>query len=712
MVIWTTTPWTIPGNRGIAFSAEASYGIYEVSKISDNSSARVGERLVLADDLADAVKETAGIDAWARVSGANALNGTVCAHPLRDKGYDFNVPLFPGDFVTMEQGSGLVHIGPGHGTDDFNFAIANALEIPQSVGEDGAFYDHVPLFAGRVIYDQNGKSGDANGAVIRELIAANKLLAKSSLRHDYPHSWRSKAPLIFRNTSQWFISMGTNDLRQKALDAINQTTFYPKQGKNRLHAMIENRPDWCVSRQRAWGVPITVFIDKESGEPLRDQAVVDRIVAAFLEEGADAWFTSPPERFLNGDYDPEHYEQVRDVIDVWFDSGSTHTFVLEDRADQRWPADLYLEGSDQHRGWFHSSLLEACGTRGRAPYNAVLTHGFVMAEDGRKMSKSLGNIVAPQKITEQSGAEILRLWVVASDYSEDLKVGPEILKHQIDAYRRLRNTLRFLIGNLHGYEAATAFPVAEVPELEHWVLHRLWQLDTHVRRCCNEFDFHGLFRELYNFCTVDLSAFYFDIRKDCLYCDPVDSPSRRAAQTVLAQIFDCLTAWLAPILCFTAEEAWLARNPGENESVHLRTFPAIDEKWRNDKLGARWENIRQVRRFVLGALEVERAEKRIGSSLQAAPRVFLTQEIARSLDGADLAEIAITSNITVETSSAPANAFTLPDANGIAVLPDRADGKMCERCWKVLPEVGADPVYPDICRRCADAVRHFQEAAE
>ena len=319
---------------------------------------------------------------------------------------------------------------------------------------------------------------------------------------------------------------------------------------------------------------------------------------------------------------------------------------------------------------------------------------------------------APQKITEQSGAEILRLWVVASDYSEDLKVGPEILKHQIDAYRRLRNTLRFLIGNLHGYEAATAFPVAEVPELEHWVLHRLWQLDTHVRRCCNEFDFHGLFRELYNFCTVDLSAFYFDIRKDCLYCDPVDSPSRRAAQTVLAQIFDCLTAWLAPILCFTAEEAWLARNPGENESVHLRTFPAIDEKWRNDKLGARWENIRQVRRVVLGALEVERAEKRIGSSLQAAPRVFLTQEIARSLDGADLAEIAITSNITVETSSAPANAFTLPDANGIAVLPDRADGKKCERCWKVLPEVGADPVYPDICRRCADAVRHFQEAAE
>ena len=712
VVIWTTTPWTIPGNRGIAFSAEATYGVYEVTATAENSNARVGEKLILADELADAVKEAAGIDAWTRNSEASELDGVVCTHPLHGKGYDFDVPVLPGDFVTMEQGTGLVHIGPGHGMDDFNFAIAHGLEIPQTVGEDGAFYDHVPLVAGAVIYDQDGKSGNANGAVIRELLAVDGLLAKASLRHDYPHSWRSKAPLIFRNTAQWFISMDTNELRQKALDAIDQTAFYPKQGKNRLYSMIENRPDWCVSRQRAWGVPITVFVDKGTGEPLRDQAVVDRIVDAFRKEGADAWFASPPARFLGNDYDPKDYEQVRDVIDVWFDSGSTHTFVLEEREDQRWPADLYLEGSDQHRGWFHSSLLEACGTRGRAPYDGVLTHGFVMAEDGRKMSKSLGNVVAPQEVTEQSGAEILRLWVVASDYSEDLKIGPEILKHQIDAYRRLRNTLRYLIGNLHGYEPAHAVPVVEMPELERWVLHRLWQLDMHVRQCCETFDFHGLFRELYNFCTIDLSAFYFDIRKDCLYCDPITSPTRRAAQTVLAELFDCLTAWLAPILCFTAEEAWLQRNPGETESIHLRTFPEITKDWRNDSLGARWDDIRQVRRVVLGALEIERAEKRIGSSLQAAPHIFISPEIAGSLENADLAEIAITSDIAIETGNGPANAFTLPDVAGIAVLPNKAEGQKCERCWKVLPEVGLNPDYPDICGRCADAVRGFQEAAE
>ncbi len=712
VVIWTTTPWTIPGNRGIAFSADATYGIYEVSKVSENSGARIGERLILADDLADAVKGVSGIESWARVSVANGLEGTICGHPLRGKGYDFNVPILPGDFVTMEQGTGLVHIGPGHGTDDFKFAVSNGLEIPQTVGEEGVFYDHVPLFAGRVIYDQYGKVGDANGAVIRELLATDSLLAKSNLRHEYPHSWRSKAPLIFRNTAQWFISMETNDLRRKALNAINQTNFYPKQGQKRLYSMIENRPDWCVSRQRAWGVPIAIFVDKETGEPLRDQGVVDRIVEAFREEGADTWFTSPPERFLGANRDPKDYEQVSDVIDVWFDSGSTHTFVLEDREDQRWPADLYLEGSDQHRGWFHSSLLEACGTRDRAPYNGVLTHGFVMAEDGRKMSKSLGNVVSPQEVIEQSGSEILRLWVVASDYSEDLKIGPEILKHQVDAYRRLRNTLRYLVGNLHDYECTQAVTITEMPELERWALHRLWQLDSHVRQCCNDYNFHALFRELYNFCTIDLSAFYFDIRKDCLYCDPHDSPTRRAAQTVLAEIFDCLTAWLAPILCFTAEEAWLKRNPGDDESVHLRNFPEITEKWRDEALGAKWEDIRQVRRVVLGALEIERSEKRIGSSLQTAPQVFLSRKFAESINGVDLAEISITSGITIKTSNAPTNAFTLPEVEGIAVLPDLADGGKCERCWKVLTEVGTLPDYLDICHRCADVVRDFQDAAE
>ncbi len=712
VVIWTTTPWTIPGNRGIAFSADATYGVYEVTAVAEGGGGIVGEKLVMADDLSEAVKAAAKIESWNRISSANDLNGTICAHPLRGQGYEFDVPVLPGDFVTMEQGTGLVHIGPGHGMDDFNFALAHDLEIPHTVGEDGAFYDHVPLFAGKVTYDQDGKTGDANGAVIRELLAVDGMLAKASLRHEYPHSWRSKAPLIFRNTAQWFISMETNELRRKALDAIKQTAFYPQQGKNRLHSMIENRPDWCVSRQRAWGVPITVFMHKETGEPLRDQAVVDRVVDAFRKDGADAWFSSPPSRFLGDDYNADDYEQVRDVVDVWFDSGSTHTFVLEDREDQRWPADLYLEGSDQHRGWFHSSLLEACGTRGRAPYNGVLTHGFVMAEDGRKMSKSLGNVTAPQTVIEQSGAEILRLWVVASDYSMDLKIGPDILKHQIDAYRRLRNTLRYLIGNMNGHDASQAVPVADMPELERWVLHRLWQLDAHVRRCCDEYDFHGLFRELYNFCTVDLSAFYFDIRKDSLYCDSTGSPTRRAVQTVLAELYNCLTAWLAPILCFTAEEAWLQRHPGDEESVHLRTFPEIPDTWRNEDLSEKWSYIRQVRRVVLGALEIERAEKRMGSSLQAAPTVYVLPDKVALLNGIDLADVAITSDITVETGAPPANAFTLADTDGIAVVPNKADGAKCERCWKVLPEVGRDAEYEDICSRCADAVRGYQEAAE
>ena len=712
IVIWTTTPWTIPGNRGIAFSANDKYGVYEVTAIAEASNAIVGERLVLADNLAHAVKEVAKIESWSRVCEANGLDGTICAHPLRGKGFDFDVPVLPGEFVTMEQGTGLVHIGPGHGTDDFNFAIEHGLEIPQTVSDDGSFYAHVPLVAGKVIYTQDGKPGDANGAVIRELLAVKGLLAKSSFRHEYPHSWRSKAPLIFRNTAQWFISMDINNLRKKALDAIDQTKFYPHQGKNRLYSMIENRPDWCVSRQRAWGVPITVFVHKKTGEPLRDQKVVDRIVDAFRKEGADAWFTSPPERFLGKEYEPGDYEQVRDVVDVWFDSGSTHTFVLEERADQRWPADLYLEGSDQHRGWFHSSLLEACGTRGRAPYDNVLTHGFVMAEDGRKMSKSLGNIVSPHKVTEQNGAEILRLWVVASDYSMDLKIGPTMLKHQTDAYRRLRNTLRYLLGNLHGFEPSQGVSINEMPELERWVLHRLWQLDAQIRRCCVEFDFHGLFLELYNFCTNDLSAFYFDIRKDTLYCDPANSPAYRASQTVLAQLFDCLTAWLAPILCFTAEEAWLQRNPGDDQSIHLQTFPEIPDTWCDDDVKSKWDKIREVRRVVLGALEIERAEKRIGSSLQAAPIVYMTKAHATAFEGVDLAEIAITSGAVIETSPIPENAFAIEDLPNLAVVPMKATGHKCERCWKVLPEVGTNKDFSDICNRCVDAVRDYQADAE
>jgi len=505
--------------------------------------------------------------------------------------------------------------------------------------------------------------------------------------------------------------METNDLRKTALEAIENTRFIPASGKNRLHSMIETRPDWCVSRQRAWGVPIAIFFDKESGGPLRDQAVIDRVAEAFESEGADAWFTSPPERFLGPDHDPADYEQVTDVIDVWFDSGSTHSFVLEDREGMKWPASLYLEGSDQHRGWFHSSLLEGCGTRGRAPYDAVLTHGFVMAEDGRKMSKSLGNVVVPQEVNDQYGAETLRLWVVASDYSEDLKIGPEIIKRLTDAYRRLRNTLRWLLGNLGGFDPAKRVAPADMPELERFVLHRLHALDRVVRHSASEYDFHRIFRELHDFCALDLSAFYFDIRKDSLYCDGLDDPTRLAALSVLDEIFNCLTAWFAPILCFTAEEAWLARTGDTpDNSVHLRQLPDLPDSWRDDALAEKWATVRQVRRVVTGAIEIERAEKRIRSSLQATPTVYMGAREIAAFEGVDAAEVAITSDLIVIEGAPPADTFTMPDAPGIGVVVASAEGEKCERCWRVRTDVGA--VLPDICGRCADVVRVMRAAAE
>jgi len=714
IVIWTTTPWTIPGNRAIAVGADLDYVRVRVSAVGENSRAVVGDELVVAETLRAAAFADMGIEAAvevARLKGG-AIKGSVCAHPLHGQGFEHDVPVFEAGFVTTEQGTGFVHIAPSHGEDDFYLGREHGLPVPDMVDAEGRYFEHVPLFAGMAVLTSDGEEGEANGAVMSALEGENALLGRRKLTHSYPHSWRSKAPLIFRNTSQWFISMDTNDLRDKALAAIAETRFVPSQGQTRLRSMIEARPDWCISRQRAWGVPIAVFVNKGTGELLRDQAVFDRIAQAFEEEGGDAWFNSPPARFLGNDYDAEDYEQVRDIVDVWFDSGSTHAFVLEDRDDLQWPASLYLEGSDQHRGWFHSSLLQSCGTRGRAPYDAVLTHGFVMAEDGRKMSKSRGTDVSPQDTVEQYGADILRIWVVGSDYSEDLRLGPEILKYQADLYRRIRNTLRYLLGNLDGFEESERVDPAEMPELERWVLHRIWALDALVRQTTDDFEFHTQWTALHNFCAVELSAFYFDIRKDALYCDAPDSLRRRAARTVLDVLFSHLTAWLAPILCFTSEEAWLTRaGEGDAESVHLRTYPCVPESWRDDALAAKWEKVRRLRRVVTGALEIERAEKRIGSSLQGAPTVYADAETVAAMEGVDLSEISITSAATLLTGDVPDGAFIVPDIAGIGVVSALAEGEKCARCWQVLPDVGTH-TNPDVCARCDAAVSNQKEAAE
>ena len=650
----------------------------------------------------------------------------VCAHPLHGfgGGYQFLVPLIDGEHVTDDAGTGFVHTAPGHGREDFDAWMDNARDlaargidaaIPFTVDDAGYFTKDAPGFGpdrdggpARVI-DDKGKKGDANQAVIEALIGADKLFARGRLKHTYPHSWRSKKPVIFRNTPQWFVHMDMDlgdgsTLRNRALKAIDETRFVPGAGQTRLRSMIEDRPDWVLSRQRAWGVPICIFAD-EDGNVLKDEAVNARILAAFEEEGADAWFADGArERFLGNDHDPAKWIQVTDILDVWFDSGSTHTFTLEDRDDLKWPADVYLEGSDQHRGWFHSSLLESCGTRGRAPYDTVITHGFTMAEDGRKMSKSLGNQVFPQDVMNQSGADILRLWVMNTDYWEDQRLGKTIIQTNIDAYRKMRNTVRWMLGTLAHDEGETV-PLADMPELERLMLHRLWELDAVVNKGYDDFDFKRIARNLLDFMVIELSAFYFDIRKDALYCDAPSSVKRKAALQVVGHIFDRLVTWLAPMLPFTTEEAWLSRYP-DAVSVHLEQFRACPAEWRNDDLAARWKKVRKVRRVVTGALEIERKEKRIGSSLEAAPVVHVVDDALRAaIDGLDMSEICITSGIAISADPGPESAFVLDDVGGVAVVPETAKGRKCARSWRVTEDVGSDSAYPDVSARDA-AVLH------
>src|ERR1700678_2400527 len=590
VVIWTTTPWTIPGNRAIAFSPDISYGLYQIADAADGSLARPGEQILLADLLAEEVaKQAKMMVSRVRTEEQSELKEIVAAHPFRSLGYEFQVPLLAGAHVTADTGTGFVHTAPGHGEDDFELVTSAfpgyAAKNPDAfavVEPDGSFSAKVPYFAGKRILTPEGEDGDANGAVIKALIERGKLLAKGSLRHSYPHSWRSKAPVIFRATPQWFVAIdkpmpqfGGKTLRELALKAIGETKWYPPRGENRIGAMVETRPDWVLSRQRAWGVPLAIFVEKKTGQVLNDPAVFRRIEEAFEAEGADAWFTSKPERFLGAGHKADDYEQVKDILDVWFDSGSTHVFTVENPIDPHWPradqADLYLEGSDQHRGWFQSSLLESVGTTGHAPYRGVLTHGFVLDDQGRKMSKSLGNTLAPQVIAEKYGAEILRLWAASSDYTEDLRIGQDILKANVEAYRRLRNTIRFLLSNLAGFNSSERIGIEEMPELERFMLAKLAELDGQVREAYRVFDYNRVTATLFNFLTNDLSAFYFDIRKDVLYCDARGATRRRAERTVMDEIFRRVVTWFAPILCFTMEEAWLSRFP-ESESVHLELF--------------------------------------------------------------------------------------------------------------------------------------------
>ncbi|MFD1327344.1 isoleucine--tRNA ligase [Mycoplana ramosa] len=735
VVIWTTTPWTIPGNRAIAYSSRYAYGLYEVATAENDFGPQPGEKLIFAKRLADESAAKAKLTFnLVRDVEADELAAITCAHPLHGLGggYDFKVPLLDGDHVTDDAGTGFVHTAPGHGREDFDAWMdsARALEargissaIPFTVDDAGYFTSDAPGFgpdaeggAGRVI-DDKGKKGDANERVIKALIARHALFARGRLKHSYPHSWRSKKPVIFRNTPQWFVYMdkdfgdGTT-LRSRSLSAIDDTRFVPAAGQNRLRAMIEARPDWVLSRQRAWGVPIAIFAD-EQGEILVDDAVNARILEAFEKEGADAWFADgAKERFLGSDHDHGRWQQVMDILDVWFDSGSTHTFTLEDRPDLKWPADVYLEGSDQHRGWFHSSLLESCATRGRAPYDAVVTHGFTMDEKGEKMSKSKGNVVAPQDVMKDAGADILRLWVMTTDYWEDQRLGKTIIQTNIDAYRKLRNTIRWMLGTL-AHDKGEEIAYADMPELEKLMLHRLSELDQLVREGYDAFDFKKIARALIDFSNVELSAFYFDVRKDALYCDAPSSLRRRAALAVIRKLFDCLVLWLAPMLPFTTEEAWLSRKP-DAVSVHLEQFPAIPAEWRNDALEEKWEKIRAVRTVVTGALEIERREKRIGSSLEAAPTVYITDPaLMAALEGEDFAEICITSAITLVAGEGPAEAFRLPEVAGVAVEPKLAEGKKCARSWRITTDVGSDPDYPDVSARDAAALREigFRTAA-
>tara|TARA_B110000495_G_scaffold92537_1_gene79918 strand:- start:1435 stop:4344 length:2910 start_codon:yes stop_codon:yes gene_type:complete len=731
IVIWTTTPWTIPSNKAIAYNKGISYGIYVVKETQQESWTKVNDLYVIANSLAEETLTKARVTKFQKIQNVNndELNEAICSHPfnaLQDANgfWDYDVPIIEGDHVNEEAGTGFVHTAPSHGADDYDCFVKRGWidRLTHNIGEASEFLSHVPFFADLKVFNHKGKEGDANKAVINKLVEADSLIARGRLIHSYPHSWRSKAPVIFRNTPQWFAAIdkkigGDNTygetIRERALNSINKLVKWtPVTGQNRLRSMIESRPDWVLSRQRAWGVPLTCFTKKDAAPTdndfiLKDEEVNSRIVGAFKTEGADAWYKEgAKKRFLGEKYNPEEWEQVFDILDVWFDSGSTHAFVLRDRTDGSSDglADLYLEGTDQHRGWFHSSMLQACGTKGRAPYHGVLTHGFTLDEKGTKMSKSIGNTTSPEQVINQYGADILRLWVAQADYTSDLRIGPEILKNVADSYRRLRNTMRFMLGNLNEFQESEKVEFKDMPELEQWMLHKLATLDKIVRDGYKNYDFQHVFQQLFQFCTVDLSTIYFDIRKDALYCNSENELTRRSSRTLLDILFRRLTTWLAPMLVFTMEDVWLTRFKEKNTSVHLEDMPETPKDWLNPELDQKWKVIRSVRRVVTGAIEIERKEKNIGASLEAAPTIFI-EDVSKFeiINKQNFADICITSAVTLINKPFSKEAFTLEDTPGIGVIFKKADGIKCERCWKILEEVKSDS-KTCLCERCNVAI--------
>ena len=772
VVIWTTTPWTIPANQAVSFNPEIAYGLYEVTDVMTQAElgfapyVKAGDKIVVADKLAADVFASAKAKAFKRLSDANPA-GAVLQHPLHALSPFFQhpIPMLAGDHVTDDAGTGFVHTAPAHGEDDFNVWLATghtAQDIRQIVDPDGRYTDEVPEpLKGLDIIVTSGKkrgeAGKANNEVIRLLADSGNLLARGVTTIRDAHSWRSKAPVIRRATPQWFIAMDKpvhsgKTLRELAMQAISDTEFFPPTGRNRLSAMVESRPDWLISRQRNWGVPITLFVNAK-GEPHtaalpKEQAdkLNANIKAAIEKTGVDGWFATPDADFFTGTgVSPDGWEKVTDVLDVWFDSGTTHAFALRKRGiidNATGQADVYMEGSDQHRGWFQSSLLESCATRGMAPYRQVVTHGMVVDAEGKKMSKSIGNTIEPDEFQKQHGIEILRLWTASADYWDDTRISDEIIKGTAETYRKLRNTLRYLLGALDGYGGSESLFSGDCPEpddpnavhgpaalpgLEKWMLHRLAELDGEVRGAFQVFDFKRALTAIVNFVNVDLSAVYFDIRKDALYCDPAFTTMtqwdpatahfgnrRRAVRTVMAAVLERLLCWLAPVMPFTTDEAFGESHlKSKAASIHLLVFPDTPATWRDDALAARWEKIFRVRRVVTGALEVERREKRIGASLEAAPQVIVSDAaLIEAFAGEDAADLFITSGASlVHAASGPAGAFTLDDSAGIWVVPGPAAGVKCRRSWKYFDPATALPGFPDITPRDALAVMAWDKGA-